>query len=475
MQINMGFLTFVIILISSFSSSNTFELSQERIKKLDEIINSLMKLAKLKTVGFIITNSTDTIYQNIYGETDKVNTKSPFVLGSVSKSFTSLALLHLNISLNKTLDKYGLKDYIKDDDAKLITISELLNHSSGLDSFSSNRIYEKGYFNYSNYGFALLGKIIEKESKIKYEEYMKETIFKPLNMVNTHAKYNSDIVDSYDFFLGIRTKYKNIESEIGDGFFIPAGYVSSSIEDMGNYLRFYLNASEENQYYVKQMTESNLTVSYNVKYGMGLFIQKKNGQFIYHHSGSTSSFLSNLVIYPELDIGFFIVTNTRDSLCLGPSNEFFKNIEDYLIYDSYDGIDNSSFFYHHFTYDILYLFIISIPLIYLIITIIRKIKLKKYLWFFGIKGKILFGIDLFLLIIAPLIVIILSYTFDPTLRIIIDMIKDIKLIIFAPSSILFFIFLIKLVYFFAYNKFSEKYDLNNKKIENMDLDYMGVD
>ena len=475
MQINMGFLTFVIILISSFSSSNTFELSQERIKKLDEIINSLMKLAKLKTVGFIITNSTDTIYQNIYGETDKVNTKSPFVLGSVSKSFTSLALLHLNISLNKTLDKYGLKDYIKDDDAKLITISELLNHSSGLDSFSSNRIYEKGYFNYSNYGFALLGKIIEKESKIKYEEYMKETIFKPLNMVNTHAKYNSDIVDSYDFFLGIRTKYKNIESEIGDGFFIPAGYVSSSIEDMGNYLRFYLNASEENQYYVKQMTESNLTVSYNVKYGMGLFIQKKNGQFIYHHSGSTSSFLSNLVIYPELDIRFFIVTNTRDSLCLGPSNEFFKNIEDYLIYDSYDGIDNSSFFYHHFTYDILYLFIISIPLIYLIITIIRKIKLKKYLWFFGIKGKILFGIDLFLLIIAPLIVIILSYTFDPPLRIIIDMIKDIKLIIFAPSSILFFIFLIKLVYFFAYNKFSEKYDLNNKKIENMDLDYMGVD
>ena len=160
---------------------------------------------------------------------------------------------------------------------------------------------------------------------------------------------------------------------------------------------------------------------------------------------------------------------------MGPSNEFFKNIEDYLIYDSYDGIDNSSFFYHHFTYDILYLFIISIPLIYLIITIIRKIKLKKYLWFFGIKGKILFGIDLFLLIIAPLIVIILSYTFDPTLRIIIDMIKDIKLIIFAPSSILFFIFLIKLVYFFAYNKFSEKYDLNNKKIENMDLDYMGVD
>ena len=60
-----------------------------------------MKLAKLKTLGFIITNSNDTIYQNIYGEIDKATPKSPFILGSVSKSFTALAFLHLNISLTQ--------------------------------------------------------------------------------------------------------------------------------------------------------------------------------------------------------------------------------------------------------------------------------------------------------------------------------------------------------------------------------------
>ena len=139
----MNYFIFLIFLISLFSNCFNFELSQERIKKLDEIINSHMKLAKLKTVGFIITNSDDTIYQNIYGEIDKVTTKSPFILGSVSKSFTALAFLHLNISLNQTIDKYDLKDYIKEEDAKDITISELLNHSSGLDSFSSNRLYKK--------------------------------------------------------------------------------------------------------------------------------------------------------------------------------------------------------------------------------------------------------------------------------------------------------------------------------------------
>ena len=471
----MNYFIFLIFLISLFINSINYELSQDRIKKLDEIINSLMKLAKLKTVGFIITNSNKTIYQNIYGEIDKVTTKSPFILGSVSKSFTALGLLNLNISLNQTLNNYDLNDYINEKDAKDITISELLNHSSGLDSFSSHRIYNKGYFNYSNYGFALLGKIIEKESNKKYEDYMSETIFKPLKMINTHASYHPDIIDSYDFFLGFRTKYRNIESEIGDGFYVPAGFISSSVEDMGNYLRFYLNKSEENQKYVKQMTETNFSVGYNLNYGMGMIIQKKNGQTIYHHNGDTNSFSSKLVIYPELDIGFFIVTNTRDSLCLGPREEFFEAIENYLILDSFDGLDNSSFFFNHFTYDIIFLFIIAIPLTYLIITIIRKIKLKKYSWFIGIKGKIIFGFDLFILVIAPIVFIIIFYTVNPTIKMAIDMIRDLKFIIFAPSSILFFIFLIKLGYFFTYNKLFNKYDLSNRNIENMDLDYIGVE
>jgi len=84
-------------------------------------------------------------------------------------------------------------------------------------------------------------------------------------------------------------------------------------------------------------------------------------------------------------------------------------------------------------------------------------------------------IDLFILIIAPIIFIIIFYTVNPTIKMVIDMIKDLKFIIFAPSSILFFIFIIKLGYFFAYNKFFEKYNLSNKNIENMDdLDYINV-
>ena len=472
----MDYFTFIFLLISLFNFSLSYELSEERIKKLDEILNSQMKVAKLKTVGFIITNSNDTIFQKIYGDTEKVNTKTPFILGSVSKSFTALALLKLNIPLNQTLDKFDLKDYIKDEIAKEITISELLNHTSGLASFSPNRVYEKGYFNYSNYGFALLGKIIEKKSGKNYNDYMNETIFKPLEMVNSHTKYNEDIVGSYDNFLGFVTKYGNLKSEIGDGFYTPAGYISASIEDMGKYLRHYLDKDPEIQKYIQQITRGNIDIEYNIQYGMGMCITKKINRTTVWHNGATASFLSYLYIYPELDIGFFIITNTRDTLCQNPTNQFFDNIEEYLVSDFYSPVDIQQFLFVHFTYDLTYLIIIAIPSVYLIITIIRKIKVKKYSWFDGTKGIIIFCIDLTILVIMPIVSIIVLYTLDADIREIIVLLKDLPFVIFLFSSILFLTFIIKAVYIILYKKYLFKYDEGNiKKLSEMDLNILDDD
>ena len=46
----------------------------------------------------------------------------------------------------------------------------------------------------------------------------------------------------------------------------------------------------------------------------------------------------------------------------------------------------------------------TIPIVYLVITIVRKIKRKKYTWFDNIKGKIIFGVDIFVLFILPIII-----------------------------------------------------------------------
>ena len=469
----MSFFRLVILLFSLFNIILNYDLSKERKESLDKLINEQMQLAKLKTFGIIICNSTHPIYEKIFGETDLVNEKSPFILGSVTKSFTALALLRAGIPLDKTIDQFGLDDYIDKDHAKKINVSNLVSHTSGIGIWNSKIIEEVGNFHYSNYGFALLGKIIEKESKKSYSEFMEEKIFRPLKMVNSHAKYNSDIIHSYDNFFGFPVKFGGIESEIGDGFYVPAGFISSSIDDMGKYVQFYLK--EENREEVKKLTQEIVKVDYNVFYGMGISVWKKYNHTLYEHEGETRSFLSKLFIYPELDMGYFLVTNTNDYFCQQPFSDFINSIETFLIADSFAGINNDAFFYTHFAIDLVIIIVIAIPLTYLVITIKRKVKREKYSWFKGVKGKIIFGMDLFLLIIVPVLIIICFYVVDSNVRYTVVTTRDIRFAIFSLFSLCLLIFLVKLAYIFIYNKFFRKYELlENKNIEDVNLDYMGV-
>lgn len=165
-----------------------------------------MKQVKLDTFGLLIVNSTATIFQKVYSEKD-FDINSRFVIGSVSKSFTALSILKLNISITDTLDKNGLNDYLDDKLLKELTVGELLNHTTGLDSFSREIVGKRGQFRYSNNGYALLGKIIEKVSGKTFNDYVKENIFDELDMKNSWDKYSDHIIDNYTNFLGAKKKY----------------------------------------------------------------------------------------------------------------------------------------------------------------------------------------------------------------------------------------------------------------------------
>ena len=440
----------IILLISLFVFGYEYKMDEERIKLIDDTINSLVKTARLKTLGLIITNKNNTIHQKMYGETDKINVStSPFVIGSITKSFTALAILKLNIPLNQTIDIYDLTDYIDEDFAKKTTVSELLNSTSGLarDEFKDQGT--KGKFSYSNCGFILLGKIIEKVSKKKYSEYIQENIFDPLQMSHSKAEYNKNIVDSYDNLLGFITKYTDLKNEYGDGLYIPAGYISLSVEDMGHYLRYYLD--DNNKEYISQITKESVETGINSYYGMGMEIFKNDLYTKYEHTGGTYSFLSDMIVYPQLDLAFFITINTVDVFCVSTTINVKTSIENLIVYGSLDSIVDPSFFSTHFTIDMIIFFIIAFPLTYLIITVVRIIKRKKYMWFIGKKGKIIFVIDLILLTNLPIILIIIFNVASSMFYY--RHLKDFIFTLYMFCSCLMVNFLIKLIYMFMYNKY----------------------
>lgn len=139
------------------------------------------------------------------------NMQTKFHLASVGKMFTAVALAQLvkdgRISYADPVSKY-LPEF-PNEAVKKITIHQLLTHTAGMGSFfwspgyDGNRTFrnateeiavykdEKLAFEpgarwrYSNAGFSLLGAIIERVSGKTYLEYVRENIFKPLEMSGT--------------------------------------------------------------------------------------------------------------------------------------------------------------------------------------------------------------------------------------------------------------------------------------------------
>lgn len=114
----MALSSLIVILFTLLITNSAYDLSEEKIAILDEMIENQRKLAKLHTVGLIVTNKNKTIHSKIYGDDNRVNNNTPFIIGSVSKSFTALAILKLKIDINSTLDKFNLEEYIDKENAK---------------------------------------------------------------------------------------------------------------------------------------------------------------------------------------------------------------------------------------------------------------------------------------------------------------------------------------------------------------------
>jgi D-alanyl-D-alanine carboxypeptidase len=157
------------------------------------------------------------IFTGAYGMSDRekkipntLNTK--FRIGSMNKMFTAVSILQLvedgKISLSDPVGKY-LTDYPNKDIATKVTIQQLLTHTGGTGDFfgpqfDAHRLelktlqdYVKLYgerppefepgsrWEYSNYGFLMLGVIVERVSGKGYYDYVSENIYKPAGMAST--------------------------------------------------------------------------------------------------------------------------------------------------------------------------------------------------------------------------------------------------------------------------------------------------
>ena len=271
------FLTF----LTSFSIAQTS--SQERLSKIKSAMPIVEKLYKeyaeknhFPSLAFGLVVDGELLYSGNYGFTEiasstKASSKSMFRIASMSKSVTAMGILALRKEGKLKLDDPAYL-YIPElksmpsltADAPAVTIRHLLTHMAGfpednpwgdrqLDTNDDDlmALIKKGIsfsnvpgvaYEYSNLGFALLGRIITNISGKPYQQYINETIFKPLGMTHTIWEYTEApknlLAHGYRFEDEV---WKEEELE-HDGTYGAMGGLITSIEDFSKYVAFHLSA-----------------------------------------------------------------------------------------------------------------------------------------------------------------------------------------------------------------------------------------
>ncbi len=327
----------ILIIIFLFPICNLF--AQNTFKEIDIFLEEQMQTWHIPNISIAITNKDSILYIKELGN-DTNKSKGNYLIGSVSKPFTAIAVMQL-----VEQDKINLDDLVKKhliwfetnnkDISNKITVRHLLNQTSGLPKKagfftpqSQNQVeIESAYKNYllslnadkiaigkehiyCNLNYQLLGQIIQKASGLKYADYVNKYIFSPCDMKNTFATYqetqNFGLKNGYQYLFGYPIKNSFDYNDNG----ISAGDISSNTEDLSKFLQILLkNGKIENDSLLAENTLQQMQTPFSNRYGMGFSIGDWNGLHSIRHSGLTRNYSSAINILPNQNYGIVILTN----------------------------------------------------------------------------------------------------------------------------------------------------------------------
>lgn len=313
-------------LLTQIGFSQTFDKEKldnyfQALEKSDKFMGSVAvsengKIVYTKSIGFsdIETNT-------------KPNENTKYRIGSISKSFTSVLILKAVEEKKLSLETKIVKYFPNIKNANNISISNLLNHRSGIHNFTSDedylkwntekksesemlRIIEKGGIDfvpdskaeYSNSNYVLLSYILQKMYKKPYSILLTEKIIKPIGLKNTFfgGKINLKNNESNSYkFLSQWEKEPETDMSIPMG----AGAIVSTPSDLTQFADALFNGKIINSKSLELME------TLKDKYGYGLFQIPFGDKKSFGHTGGIDGFSSVYSYFPTEKVGFALTSN----------------------------------------------------------------------------------------------------------------------------------------------------------------------
>jgi CubicO group peptidase (beta-lactamase class C family) len=347
----------LIVLASSTALASPLQAVDPDFVMIDKFIQTEMQSQRIPGLALGIVQGDQIVYLKGFGIADPsgrvVTPQTPFIIGSLSKSFTALAVMQLvdegKIELDAPVQRYIPWFRVADETASAqITVRHLLNQTSGLSTKTGRSFQGSGdtsdgaleqsvrklsnveltgpagaAHQYSTVNYSVLGLIVQTVSGQSYETYIQKHIFDMLEMQNSFTSQveaqPQGLATGYHYAFGVPMAVDLPYNRS----LLPAGYLISSAEDMTHYLIAQLN--DGNYKNAPLLSSAGMIETHNPAvptgvtdtfYGMGWFVGPINGIPAIHHQGETFNFHANMILLPDRQLGIVVLINGENSMDL---------------------------------------------------------------------------------------------------------------------------------------------------------------
>lgn len=321
---------------------------QAKIPAIETYIAQQMQRNRIPGMAVAIVSNGSVVYTRGFG-TDgfgaPVTERTGFVLGSMSKSFTALAVMQRvernQIQLDAPAQKYLPWFRVLDAAASAqITVRQLLHHTSGIPTNAARATgasptltdqvraltdvklhHTPGTVHeYSSPNYLVLGAIVESVTQQSFGSYVQESIFTPLGMQDSYVDQNSALelknpgrlssghVYTFGFPLA-----RTLPSE---GSRLPTAALISSAADMGRFLVAQLRTDSSSLLSAAGLAQMHTggAPSAGFSYAFGWRDGTIAGERAVHHGGIVANFRGKMVMFPNQKLGVVVLTNVSSMI-----------------------------------------------------------------------------------------------------------------------------------------------------------------
>jgi CubicO group peptidase (beta-lactamase class C family) len=316
---------------------STFDLSA-----IDAYVAGQVRAKSYPGLALAIVRDGKVVFAKGYGQRsleseDRVAPDTLFAIGSVTKQFTCACILLLAEDGKLNVEDRVGKYYPNLTRAQDITLYDLMTHTSGypdyypldfvdrrmrkrsdldrlLMEYAGGKLdFEPGTrWSYSNTGYLLLGRVVEKASKAPMSQFLRRRILEPLGMKHSVFDPGEDAAGMAHGYTSFALGPSEPALREAEGWLHAAGGLWASVADLARWdLALMEGKVLKPESYRLLTTRRKLHSGKTKDYGCGMGVIDRDGETVLTHSGAVSGFLAFNSLVPRTKSAVILLTNSE--------------------------------------------------------------------------------------------------------------------------------------------------------------------